>query len=197
MLYCTEACIRYCKICNLIQHQSRPLQRKKLSVFQAQDKISFVLYQITSNLSLYSRYYAKACYKLATPKFASLRPGNTAPLEETLHRWRAVGNTVSDLTGPRFEPQNPSSGGERVTAQPTDWFYKTSIFEISFKSKTWPLLQSSSRFEFKACLSCSCPLFTAKIVFVKAFFASPLRSLFPCFKRALVSPISVKPNRML
>ena len=34
-------------------------------------------------------------------------------------RWRAVGNTVSDLTGPRFEPQTSRSREERVTARPT------------------------------------------------------------------------------
>ena len=34
-------------------------------------------------------------------------------------RWRAVGNTVSDLTGPRFEPQTSRSRDERVTARPT------------------------------------------------------------------------------
>ena len=37
------------------------------------------------------------------PISASLRPGNTAPFEEMSQRWRAVGNTVSDLTGPRLE----------------------------------------------------------------------------------------------
>ena len=39
-----------------------------------------------------------------------------------LQRWRAVGNTVSDLTGPRFEPQTPRSRDERVTARPTGRF---------------------------------------------------------------------------
>ena len=32
-------------------------------------------------------------------------------------RWQAVGNTVSDLTGPRFEPQTFHSRDERVTAR--------------------------------------------------------------------------------
>ena len=39
------------------------------------------------------------------PISASLRPDNTASFEEMSQRWRAVGNSVSDLTGPRFEPQ--------------------------------------------------------------------------------------------
>ena len=76
-------------------------------------------YQIKSNLSLYSLHYAEACNKLAGPISASLRPGNTAPFEEMSQRWRAVGNTVSDLTGPRFEPQTSRSRDERVTARPT------------------------------------------------------------------------------
>ena len=38
------------------------------------------------------------------------------------HRWRAVVNTVSGLTGPRFEPQTSLSREELVTAQPTGRF---------------------------------------------------------------------------
>ena len=33
--------------------------------------------------------------------------------------WQAVGNTVSDLTNPRFELQTSLSRDERVTAQPS------------------------------------------------------------------------------
>ena len=44
--------------------------------------------------------------------------GNTAPFEEMLQRWRAVGNTVSHLTGPRFEPQTSRSRDEHVTVRP-------------------------------------------------------------------------------
>ena len=51
----------------------------------------------------------------------SSRPGNTASFEEMLQRWRAVGNTVSDLADPRFEPQTSRSRDERVTARPTEW----------------------------------------------------------------------------
>ena len=77
------------------------------------------LQYIKSNLSLYSLDYAEACNELAGPISASLRPGNTAPFEEMSQRWRAVGNTVSDLTGPRFEPQTSRSRDERVTARPS------------------------------------------------------------------------------
>ena len=69
--------------------------------------------------SLYSLDYAEACNELAGPISASLRQGNTAPFEEMSQRWRAVGNTVSDLTGPKFEPQTSRSRDERVTARPT------------------------------------------------------------------------------
>ena len=53
---------------------------------------------LLSNLSLYSLHYAEACNELARPIFASLLPGSTAPFEEMLQRWRAVGNTVFGLT---------------------------------------------------------------------------------------------------
>ena len=77
-----------------------------------------VLNQIRSFIILV--YYAEACNELAEPISASLRPGNTAPFKEISQRWQAVGNTVSDLTGPRFEPQTSRSRDERVTARPTD-----------------------------------------------------------------------------
>ena len=63
--------------------------------------------------------YAEACNELAAPISASLRPGNTSPFEEMSQRRRAVGNTVSDLIGPRFELQTSRSREERVTARPT------------------------------------------------------------------------------
>ena len=63
-----------------------------------------------SNLSLYSLYYAEACNEFAGPISVSLRPGNTTPFEEMSQRWRAVGNTVSNLTGQRFgQPETGQS----------------------------------------------------------------------------------------
>ena len=73
-----------------------------------------------SNLFLYSLHYAEACNEFAGPISASLRPGNIASFEETSQRWRVVGNTVSDLTGPRFEPQTSRSIDECVTARPIE-----------------------------------------------------------------------------
>ena len=75
-----------------------------------------------SHLSLYSLYYAKVCNEFAGPISELLCSGNAASFEEMSQRWRAVGNTVSDLTGPRFEPQISRSGDERVTARPTGRF---------------------------------------------------------------------------
>ena len=69
-----------------------------------------------SNLSLYSLHNAEACNEFARPIYASLRLGNTVSFKEMSQRWRAVGNTASDLTGSRFEPQTSRSRDERVTA---------------------------------------------------------------------------------
>ena len=74
---------------------------------------------IKSNCLLYSLHYAEACNKLAGLIFALLHPGNAAPFEEMLQRWRFVDNRVSDLTGPRFELQTSRSRDDRVTARPT------------------------------------------------------------------------------
>ena len=70
-------------------------------------------------------YYAQACYELAGPISASLRPGNTAPFEEMSQQWRAISNTLSDLTGPRYEPQTFRSRDERVTARPVGRYKAT------------------------------------------------------------------------
>ena len=68
---------------------------------------------IKSNPSLYSLYYAEACKELAGPISVQLHPGNTVPFDEMSHRWRDVGNTVSNLTCSRYK---------RVTARPTGWY---------------------------------------------------------------------------
>ena len=47
---------------------------------------------------------------------------NTASFEEMLQRWQAIGNTVSDLTIPRFEPQTSCSRDKHITAQPAGQF---------------------------------------------------------------------------
>ena len=69
-----------------------------------------------------------------TPKHetSDLAPGPHSS-EETLQRWRAVGDIVSDLTGPGIEPQNLLSDGNVL---PTEliggvFFLITSIFILT------------------------------------------------------------------
>ena len=40
----------------------------------------------------------------------------TAPFIKMMQQWRAFGNTMSDLTGPKFEPQTSRYGDACVTA---------------------------------------------------------------------------------
>ena len=95
-------------------------------------------------------YYAEACNDFARPISALLRPGNTAPFEQMSQRWWTVGNSVSDLTGPKLEPQISCSRDERVTASPIDgsefpcikWFRKTGTCMNLFFGK-----QSTSQFQ--------------------------------------------------
>ena len=84
------------------------------------------MYQFTSNQikPFFYSLYAKP------PISASLRLGNIARFEEMSQRWRAVGNTVFDLTGPRYEPQTSRSRDERVTARPMGVEQVTSTFKL-------------------------------------------------------------------
>ena len=56
-------------------------------------------------------YYIKTnvTYYFTSCNTSKRVPGNTALLVKTSQRWRAVGNTLSDQTGPRFEPQTSRS----------------------------------------------------------------------------------------
>ena len=68
-----------------------------------------------SNLSVYSLYHAETCNALTAS--SRLRTTQLASLKQMLQRLLAVGNTVSDFTGQRFEPLPSYSGDERVTAR--------------------------------------------------------------------------------
>ena len=81
-----------------------------------------------------SLYTAEACNELAGPISALLVPVNTASFEKMLQRWRAIGNTVSDLTRLRFEPQASRSRDERYTARPTGRSYVQRCLSIQFIS---------------------------------------------------------------
>ena len=75
----------------------------------------------SNQLFHYTPYYAVVC----GAHLRVISPGNTALFEETLQRWRAVGNTMSDLTSPRFEPQTSRSTDERINARPTGRFIRS------------------------------------------------------------------------
>ena len=87
-----------------------------------------------SNVSLNSLYDTKACKELAGPISMPLRPGNTAPFKEMSQRWLAVGNTVSDLTGPRFEPWNSRSNDKHITTRPTGYAVLQKLITNHFDS---------------------------------------------------------------
>ena len=80
---------------------------------------------MSNQISLYSLHYAEASNELARPISALLRPGNTTSFKEISQRWRAIGNTVSNLTGPRFEFLTSRSRDERVAARPAGRYIKT------------------------------------------------------------------------
>ena len=48
---------------------------------------------------------------------------NTAPFEEMLQWWQAVGNSAK-LTTSRFKPQTSHSRDKCITTQPTGWFFE-------------------------------------------------------------------------
>ena len=84
--------------------------------------------------------YAKACNEFTDPS-----PRHCARAKQLLSKqgWRAVGNTVLDLTGPTFEPQTFRFRDERVTARPTGrLFVKLSIRTVQVTGRNvmakWP-----------------------------------------------------------
>ena len=65
--------------------------------------------------------------------------GNTALFEEVLQQWRAVGNTESDLTVRRFEPQSSRSRNDRSTARlfhlDFDWIWVIKSYYLKYACK--------------------------------------------------------------
>ena len=72
-----------------------------------------------TNQIKYFNILTEACNEIAGPTSASLCPGSTALYEEMSQRWRAIGNTASDLTDLRFEPQTSRSRDDQLHARPT------------------------------------------------------------------------------
>ena len=98
-------------ICLLNEKRGSP------SELNSTNKLKYSCNQIL--ILLYSLYYAEVCNELAGPISVALRPRSTAPFKEMSQQWPAVGNTESDLTGPRFKPQTSRFRHEGVTARPT------------------------------------------------------------------------------
>ena len=95
---------------NVFELEIRPIRR---CVFDS---------NVKSNVSfgLYSWCYAEASKELVMPISQVITTlSNTALFEKMLQRWRAVGNTVSYLTGLKFEPKTSHSRNKCVTARPT------------------------------------------------------------------------------
>ena len=68
-------------------------------------EIHMILFKSNQNqIFHYTRCNTPKCVMSLVPISALLRLGNTAHLEEMSQRWQTVGNTVFNLTGPRFEP---------------------------------------------------------------------------------------------
>ena len=101
------------KIC-LILHLSLNLLQNATNRYHIELLILDIKKTIKSNLLFYSIYYADACNECAGPISVSMRLGNTATLKEISQQWRAIGNAVSDLTGPRFESRTSRFRDERV-----------------------------------------------------------------------------------
>ena len=73
--------------------------------------------------------------------------GSTATFEEMLQWWQAVGNTVSDTTGPKYEP--PNSGQMRYCS--TNWpvliWLNLTASETAVSTKTCISYKCCNKFE--------------------------------------------------
>ena len=67
--------------------------------------IIHVVYESNQMFHYIPLYYAKACNEFEEPISTSSPSDNIVLFQEMLQRWRAVGNTVSDLTDQKFGPQ--------------------------------------------------------------------------------------------
>ena len=61
----------------------------------------------------------------------SLAPGLFSS-EETLQRWQAIGDTVSDLSEPGIEPQTSRTDSVRLTTVLTSRFIKSSTYSYYY-----------------------------------------------------------------
>ena len=68
----------------------------------ANDLVNQVIFFSISSISLFSRYYAEACNEWRDPSLRLSAEQHSS--ENTSQRWRAVGDSVSDLSGPGIAP---------------------------------------------------------------------------------------------
>ena len=87
-----------------------------------------------SNLILYLLYYAVLCNEFARTIFGSLCLRATLLLSQnTVQRWRAVGNIASNLIGTRFESKTSSSKDEaHVSLRPKLHFNVLAVMLLNF-----------------------------------------------------------------
>ena len=65
-----------------------------------------------------------------------------------LQRWRAVGNTVSDLTGPGFEPRTSRPKDKRANARPTGRYASLKIRCDNASKSSHLIFKASSAHQF-------------------------------------------------
>ena len=82
------------------------------------------------------------CNEFTEPISASLGPYNTFPFKEMSQRCRVFGNTVPDLTGPRFEPLTFRSRDEHVTAHYFIFSFSSLAIEAEISEATLRLMTS-------------------------------------------------------
>ena len=85
-------------------------------------KVNYVFFTSYAKTNKNQLFHYTRCI---TPKRATILRGSSprqcARATQILsQQWLAVGSTVFDLTGPRFEPQTSRSRDERVTARPNE-----------------------------------------------------------------------------
>ena len=75
---------------------------------------------VFSNKIIIFAVLCRSVERVCEAHLCSIAPADkTALFEEMLQQWQANGNTLSDLTGPRFKPKTLHSRDKEVTARPT------------------------------------------------------------------------------
>ena len=90
---------------NILRYYVYKNGRKCLVLFSVLHSVISLLSRCKAkSILLFSRSTKpKACVGVCKAYLRVISSGNTAPFEVMSQRWRAVGNTVYNLTGPRFE----------------------------------------------------------------------------------------------